>query len=182
MAAALSANRAYLGLLMQSLANGRKMTFDDFIRFRREAEMTNNNAFVCLRRMENEPRNEKKDLEQFFIIAGHNIRLTRLINALSQHLRDHKGGVNMPAAAAFNTFMRGMLDHMEDALKAPGGAPSVDSAAGSLAAEVKKILGADGKGEDEIAHDLMERMARETIGMYHFVRQFTVQPAPVPAR
>jgi uncharacterized membrane protein YccC len=179
MARALAANRAYLTLILDTLARGGKITFDEFIRFRREAEMTNNNAFVCLRRMENEPRPEKKDLEQFFIITGHNIRLTRLINALNQHMRDAPRPVRLPEAAAFEALARGMLSDMAEAMaKGPGAAPRRPAEA--LAAEVKPILGA-AAGAEEVSRDLLERIAREAIGMYHFVREFSLsRPLPAP--
>lgn len=83
---AIDANRIYLDKIKSALEKGEKKSFNDFIKVRREAEMTNNNAFLSLRRMEEEPGKEQQNLPQFFIITGHSVRITRLLNTLNQQI------------------------------------------------------------------------------------------------
>lgn len=93
---AIDANRKYLDKIKNALEKGEKKSFNDFIRVRREAEMTNNNAFHSLRRMEEEPGKEQQHLQQFYIVTGHSVRITRLLNTLNQQIIMQQNPAPMP--------------------------------------------------------------------------------------
>lgn len=107
---AIDANRKYLDKIKNALEKGEKKSFNDFIRVRREAEMTNNNAFQSLRRMEEEPGKEQQNLQQFYIITGHSVRITRLLNTLNQQIILQQNPAPMPW---INSYISGIDNSLQ---------------------------------------------------------------------
>jgi uncharacterized membrane protein YccC len=176
MAGAVQANRQYLKMILANLEKGKRPVFDEYIRFRREAEMTNNNAFLSLRRMEQEPEHEHRQLEQFYIIAGHNIRITRLINTLNQQLKSPPRSMAFSAAGTYGSLMEEMLQPVEDAFERGQSEGHIQwRPADVMVREARAILDTFPRAQDgdALTVELMERIARETIGMYNFVQQQT---------
>lgn len=83
---AIVANAAYLQQIADALA-GHHKTFQQFLPYRRKAEISNQNAFLSLRRMQDEPEVHQVFIQNYFILLGHQIRITRILNTLAQYLR-----------------------------------------------------------------------------------------------
>lgn len=93
---AIEANAAYLQQIAAALA-GQCKTFQQLLPYRRKAEISNQNAFLSLRRMQDEPAAHQQYVQDYFIILGHQIRITRLLNTLGQYLRkDHNNAHPVP--------------------------------------------------------------------------------------
>ncbi len=174
---AIEASTIYMHLVTDSLQEEKRKTFNDFIKPRREAEMANNNAFLCLRRMEDEPKHKKQDLEQFFIITAHNIRVTRLLNTLNQQIRNAAHPIVIPYAKEYGVVMDDILQHTREIFEGdlPAEAKRPPATADQLARKIREILPAGGPSgketEYEIIRRLLEKAASEAIAMYHMAEQ-----------
>lgn len=170
---AIAANSQYLAVVMQALQEGREKTFNDFVKPRRRSEMTNNNAFLSLRRMEEEPEDKQRNLELYFIIAGHNIRITRLLNALNQQIRDSQHPVPLAFADDYRGLLDDIMERVGDAFaKNIFRAEETGLAAEGMIQKIKSIIGqAEPSPGWEIIADLLERIGREAVGLYYSTQQ-----------
>ncbi|SFV27564.1 FUSC family protein [Thermoflavifilum thermophilum] len=82
---AIAANTAYLQFIANALA-GQRISFQQLLPYRRKAEISNQNAFLSLRRMQEEPEIHQQFLPDYFIMLGHQIRITRLLNTMALHI------------------------------------------------------------------------------------------------
>lgn len=86
LAAALTANRDFLQLILARFAEGG--TYDaKAIAAKRRAESANSTLFASLQRMMGDPRNRQEGLEQIAALANGNQRLTRAFTVLALHLK-----------------------------------------------------------------------------------------------
>lgn len=179
MGEAVRGNREYLAVILGVLKEGKKRTFSYFIKSRREAEITNNNAFLSLKRMESEPEHERANLEQYYIIVGCSIRITRLLNTINQQIRILPKSAPSFSAESFNQCIAGVFDRMERQLKDQ---PSIETEPAlnmnDLMREIQNALRADGLSPHssaptglEIIFDMMERISKEVISMYYATLQ-----------
>lgn len=171
---AIEANRFYLKAVIVALQDKKPGTFNRFIKYRRNAEMTNNNAFLSLRRMKSEPEHKQQYIKEYFIITGHNIRITRLLNALNQGIRSKPPDVSFSHLSEYNACMEDIMQDMENSFEI--GHELTASARVSVEDILKKIKtiipeSASGGG----IPDLLEKTARETIGMYQTTGKLNFQ-------
>ena len=171
---AVSANQQYLTVILDALREGRPRTFNEFVKRRREAELTNHNAFLSLRRMENEPQHERKGLRFFFILEGHSIRITRMLNTLNQQIRTAPVTVAALRDGVFQHQLTSLMERVCEELKEEHGAgPRKDL----RAEETQGIFQILDKRKDEDQHadpttlGLLERIAKEVVGMYYTVQR-----------
>lgn len=179
MSEAIAANRKYLGVILQALTEGKRKTFNDFIKLRRMAEMTNNNAFLSLRRMEEEPEHQRQNLEQYYIIVGSSLRITRMLNTINQQIRILPKSVPSLEGASFLNDASGMLLQMEGAFNhrpdfSGGTLPRIED----IIRQIQDSLERDGfvkrsgtAGNYNIIFDLMEKISKEIVGMYYATRE-----------
>lgn len=176
---AIAGNKVYLQVILQALREGKRKTFNDFIKPRREAEITNSNAFLSLKRMEDEPEHERRNLEQYYIIVGCSIRITRILNTINQQIRILPRSVPSYAADAFDRCTSGILDQLvrqftgqEPMVK--GDIPRMDD----LIREFQQALRTDGMieqgktaGSYQMIFELLEKLSREVVSMYYAAQQ-----------
>lgn len=179
MGKAVRGNREYLRVILQVLREGGKRSFNFFIKPRREAEITNSNAFLSIKRMESEPQHERVNLEQYYIIVGCSIRMTRLLNTINQQIRILPKSTPSLSAESFNNCISDILTRMERQFKDEQFAdresvPKMDD----LIREMQVAMRADGllvQPSDSPGHgmivDLLERISREVISMYYAAQQ-----------
>ena len=144
--------------------------------------MTNNNAFLSLRRMEEEPGNQQQHLQLFFIITGYNIRITRILNALNQQMRDAPRPLPFSPGDAYRSFLAEMMERVSDFFKDGGSAENEAlPEAGEMTRKIKAILPPGAFLPEEGAlRDLLERIGRETIGMYYSMQQLSAPNGHLP--
>jgi uncharacterized membrane protein YccC len=176
---AIQANQVYMNVIFSALKEGKRKTFNDFIKPRREAEMTNNNAFLSLRRMESEPEQKQDNLQALFLILGHNIRVTRLLNALNQQIRAFSGNGFIFTDESFQEHIQHIFAQIEESFTEHASAAMKKTA--DTDKEIKKIqemfahhdimgdTGAD--PATEVIVGLLERISKEAIGLYYAIRQ-----------
>lgn len=166
---AIEANRFYLKTIIAALQDRKSHSFNQFIKFRREAEMTNNNAFLSLRRMKSEPEHEQRNVEEYFTLTGHNIRITRLLNTLNQQIRGTGAPNRYGNLPEYEACIENILDKVEYIFREAGYKP--DSVpVEQMISDIRKVLPRSDFDEasraQRIVPDLLEKIARETIGMY----------------
>lgn len=180
MAKAVAANSRYLGVILQTLSEGKRRTFNDFIRPRRDAEITNNNAFLSLKRMESEPGHQRAHLEQYYIIVGSSIRITRILNTINQQIRILSSSAPSFSATHFGKCVTGVFSGLESQFAgisrsaAQDEPPRIDR----MIAELQEVLGKDGVGGRaespagyQMIFELLEKMSREIASMYYASQQ-----------
>lgn len=175
---AINANRAYLEKVKNALEKGEKRSFNDFIKVRREAEMTNNNAFLSLRRMEQEPGREQHNLQQFYIITGHSVRITRLLNTLNQQISMQQSPIPRPWADRYGSYIDGVLEKAEDTfenkiLNKKTDVPD-DEAGGSEGIRIPEGYSKRREVPNDTIAVLFNKIAAEATGMGNTVKEIGV--------
>lgn len=171
---AIEANRIYLKEVITALKDKRPRAFGDFIKFRREAEMTNNNVFLSLRRMKSEPEHKQLNIQEYFIITGHNIRITRLLNTLNQQIRSAPQTGTYTHLDDYDATIEKILYSIE-AFFVMTEKKMANLSVEELVRELKTVLPESSKGgaldSTEIVPELLEKAGRETIGMYQITQK-----------
>lgn len=180
---AIKANRYYLKAITDALADKRPRTFNDFIKFRREAEMTNNNAFLSLRRMKSEPGDKQRYSQEYFIITGHNIRITRLLNTLNQQIRGTAFTESYTHLEDYEVCVENIMDGIAQALDERLDQPGQSKPVEQVIKSVRKVLpeapsGTLAEGR-EMVPELLEKIAGEAIGMYQTTSKLKLLKKPV---
>ncbi len=171
LAAALRANRDYLGLLQARLANGG--TYDQaVIAGKRRAETANGVLFASLQRMNADPEHQQRRLEEAAALANGNQRLTRALTTIGLHLSGSP--VTEPAAAEFAALAG---DALETLARQAGG----DATATVRLSELRTAIGAfdapvaAGTGRDQWVFGQMNRAAVE-LGAMLLAAEDAAQP------
>lgn len=173
------ANRAYLDRIMEALTTGGALTFNDIIRFRRDAEIRNNNAFLSLRRMEEEPDRKQHHLRQYLLINGYGIRATRLMNALYQDIGALPSRPAFPGTAPIGAYLSELL-RQAGAATAEGRADSDALPTDKLVQQFRELLKSarSGAAGEAVILELLERISREVIGLHFTARQLAEEENP----
>lgn len=174
---AIEANKNYTDMLLHTLVEGSKKNRMYFVKTRREAEMNNNNAFHSLKRMKEEPEQKQSNRQLFFIIAGHNIRITRLLNALNQQITNSAyEHIPWPEIRDYQDQIERLLECIATVFETNNSVkknelPPADEA-------VKKInsflhdMSFSVKGDDrKIIAEILERITKEVLGLYYSIEK-----------
>lgn len=185
---AVRGNREYLRVILQVLREGKTQSFNYFIKPRRGAEVTNSNVFLSLKRMKSEPEHERANLEQYYIIVGCSIRITRLLNTINQQIRILPKSAPSFSADSYDRCVSAMLNRIEDTLSDQGpvaGETTVNVE--ELIGEMQHALQADGMLSHprdlpgyEVIFSLLGKISREVISMYYATLQLMAVPQAPP--
>jgi hypothetical protein len=63
--------------------------------------------------MEQEPGREQHNLQQFYIITGHSVRITRLLNALNQQISMQQNPIPSPWVDGYSLYIDNLLKKTE---------------------------------------------------------------------
>jgi hypothetical protein len=123
--------------------------------------------------MDNEPQHERKDLRFFFILAGHSIRITRMLNALNQQIRTAPGRVAGLQDGVFQRQLISLMERVCEGLKDGQGSTLRKDLRAEETQGIFQILDKRKKeaGEDPTTLVLLERIAKEVVGMYYTLQR-----------
>lgn len=174
---AIVANKYYLDMLLNALIKGDKKTRMDFVKARREAEINNNNAFHSLKRMKDEPEQKQSNRQLLFIIAGHNIRITRLLNAINQQITSASyENISWPEIKIYQENMSNILTYISGSFEDKSSVekinlPADNEALHKLNSSLKTISSSTNGYNKELINDLLSKITKETIGLYYSIEQ-----------
>ncbi len=172
---AIQSNIAYLNVLLSIPQTVSDHSNIDLVSPRREAEVSNFNAFQSLNKMKEEPSKKRSRLQLYYVIIGFNIRLTRLLKTLNQELKE----IPNIAPERLEDFKNKLINILEDSaeritMKNPP-ASSFSSLPESFDIDelndtiepLKQI-----EAEEQITiKKLYERIAKQVIGLHYSVYQ-----------
>ncbi len=184
MAKAIAANKDYFSSLLTTVSSGIHWTNMNFIKPRREAEITNSNAFQSLRRMKSEPQKMQTNRQLYFLLIGYNIRLTRLIKTLNQQLIKYPGLVGFGNLQSFKRMIEEMLEGAgKKAEQEFSFEPEKQLHPDEIIRQINLLLKElpDAGSDQKLIKGLLERITKETVGLYYAIDQIKAPPVKLRA-
>ncbi|PJJ75606.1 putative membrane protein YccC [Thermoflavifilum aggregans] len=174
---AIAANAAYLQFMADALA-GPHISFQQLLPYRRKAEISNQNAFLSLRRMQEEPETHQQFLQNYFILLGYQIRITRLLNTLAQYLRQEAKLIPTSAANGWQKERQALQSLHKLLIQAAEMMPETSDLTISDASAIQqqklypeKIYQPDEKNKPlQLIQQLVALLVREVEGTYQMIR------------
>lgn len=170
---AVEANKIYFDKVMEMNHRRAKHSALEFVKYRREAEVNNSNAFRSLQRMKEEPRTTQANLEAYYVLTGYTIRITRLVKMLNQQLIDQPTAHEFPSKAAYQELIGNILDALvkregTDHLARGKKLPPPDELIRNMEAMLGNFQITTQSMELNIKA-LLENISKEVVGLYYAV-------------
>src|SRR5699024_500116 len=154
----------------------------DFTTVRREAEVKNSNAFQSLKRMKEEPGGKRRvNKQDYFVITGYNIRITRLLKTINKQLEQQKVSIYFNTVSDYQELIIDILETTAGMVEKGTLYPTKDlPSSDELIRRIKVLLSeypAQEEHTEQIARKvLLERLSREIVGLYYAVKRIIPPP------
>ncbi|HLR36790.1 MAG TPA: FUSC family protein, partial [Chitinophagaceae bacterium] len=179
---AIHANRTYFEALLEIHPLSENETERDFTTVRREAEVKNSNAFQSLKRMKEEPGGKRRvNKQDYFVITGYNIRITRLLKTINKQLEQQKVSIYFNTVSDYQELIIDILETTAGMVEKGTLYPTKDlPSSDELIRRIKVLLSeypAQEEHTEQIARKvLLERLSREIVGLYYAVKRIIPPP------
>jgi len=162
LARALRANAAYMRIVGERLAAGRRYDAG-VVRAKRSAESAGAEVFSSLQRMSGDPRNFRENMGELAVVANGNQRVTRALNLVI--LQAHPDQP-MPEAHELKLHRAAALEEMARALHEPDRERALERAREQLRQSLRPRVSTDGQAYRGVALGQLDRTGAEIGAMF----------------